>query len=132
VDGESAPCPWSLLFFPGNSPAFPGVNPDFVGFCINTYTVYWLRKSENSVLKGVRKRGPFTNEKERTFADDGTVRELSDNVGETFGSDYHTITCTGEHVPYVPFPFRLIGNVRSLYFPVPEFVEGGVRGKKDP
>ena len=65
------------------------------------------------------------------FADDVTIQELPDNTRET-GSDYHTVPCTGEHVPYVLFPYRLIGNVRSLYFPVPEFVEGGVKGGKDP
>jgi len=70
--------------------------------------------------------------KREPFVDNVTVQEFPYNAGEPFGSDYHTVTCTGEHVPYVSFPCSLIGNVRSLYFPVPEFVEGGVKGGKDP
>ena len=82
-------------------------------------------------LKNVQKEDSLPIKKSESFADDATVQEHPDNAKGSFGSDYHTVTCTGEHAPYVSFPFRLIGNVRSLYFPVPEFVEGGVKGGKD-
>ncbi len=68
--------------------------------------------------------------KRELFAADGTVREFPYNTVESFGSDYHRVACTGEHVPDKPFPCILIRDIPALNLLIPEFVEGRVQGRK--